>query len=40
VIAETLHVLLKYQSDLVKARKELDLDGTARGAPGIGAART
>jgi MoxR-like ATPase len=40
VIAETLHVLLKYQSDLVKARKELDLDGTARGAPGIGAARS
>ena len=29
VLGETLHVLLKYQSDLVKARKELNVDGTA-----------
>ena len=28
-LGETLHVLLKYQSDLVKARKELNVDGTA-----------
>jgi MoxR-like ATPase len=28
VLGETLHVLLKYQSDLVKARKELGVDGT------------
>ena len=28
VLGETLHVLLKYQSDLVKARKELNVDGT------------
>ena len=34
VIAETLQVLLKYQSDIAKARKELDLDGAATGAPG------
>ena len=27
VIGETLHVLLKYQSDLTKARKELQVDG-------------
>jgi MoxR-like ATPase len=27
VIGETLHVLLKYQSDLAKARKELQVDG-------------
>jgi MoxR-like ATPase len=27
VLGETLHVLLKYQSDLVKARKELGVDG-------------
>ncbi len=29
VIGETLHVLLKYQSDIVKARKELQVDGGA-----------
>src|SRR6478735_6929561 len=29
VIGDTLHVLLKYQSDLTKARKELNVDGTA-----------
>jgi MoxR-like ATPase len=29
VIGETLHVLLKYQSDIVKARKELQVDGSA-----------
>ncbi|HZR11648.1 MAG TPA: MoxR family ATPase [Acidimicrobiia bacterium] len=34
VIAETLQVLLKYQSDIAKARKELDLDGATAGAPG------
>ncbi len=28
VIGETLHVLLKYQSDIAKARKELGVDGT------------
>jgi MoxR-like ATPase len=28
-LGETLHVLLKYQSDLIKARKELNVDGTA-----------
>src|SRR4029077_5551678 len=28
-LGETLHVLLKYQSDLTKARKELNVDGTA-----------
>jgi MoxR-like ATPase len=28
-LGETLHVLLKYQSDLTKARKELGVDGTA-----------
>ncbi|HEY3097061.1 MAG TPA: MoxR family ATPase [Acidimicrobiia bacterium] len=27
IIGETLHVLLKYQSDIVKARKELQVDG-------------
>jgi MoxR-like ATPase len=27
-LGETLHVLLKYQSDLIKARKELGVDGT------------
>src|SRR5262249_45727295 len=27
VIGETLHVLLKYQSDIAKARKELQVDG-------------
>src|SRR4051812_19839145 len=27
-LGETLHVLLKYQSDLVKARKELNVDGS------------
>jgi MoxR-like ATPase len=27
LIGETLHVLLKYQSDIVKARKELQVDG-------------
>jgi MoxR-like ATPase len=35
VIGETLHVLLKYQSDIAKARKELQVDGgplTARTA--------
>ena len=30
VIGETLHVLLKYQSDITKARKELQVpDGSA-----------
>jgi len=32
VLGDTLHVLLKYQSDIVKARKELGVD-----APPIGA---
>src|ERR1700704_3164748 len=32
VISETLHVLLKYQSDLVKARKELESESR----PGVG----
>src|ERR687897_1302042 len=32
VITETLHVLLKYQSDITKARKELETSAT--GAPG------
>lgn len=30
VIADTLHVLLKYQADITKARKELGVDGGAR----------
>jgi MoxR-like ATPase len=29
VVGETLHVLLKYQSDIAKARKELGTDATA-----------
>ncbi len=29
VIGETLHVLLKYQSDITKARKELQVPDTA-----------
>ncbi len=33
VISETLHVLLKYQSDITKARKELETSATPRGAP-------
>ncbi len=35
IIGETLHVLLKYQSDLAKARKELQIDGAPlpSGAP-------
>ncbi len=35
VISETLHVLLKYQSDLVKVRKELESESR----PGVGAGR-
>jgi hypothetical protein len=35
VISETLHVLLKYQSDLVKARKEIESESR----PGVGAGR-
>jgi MoxR-like ATPase len=35
VVSETLHVLLKYQSDLVKARKEL----ASESRPGVGASR-
>ncbi len=35
VVSETLHVLLKYQSDLVKARKELESESRS----GVGAAR-
>jgi MoxR-like ATPase len=34
VITETLHVLLKYQSDITKARKELETNATPAGAPG------
>ena len=34
MIGETLHVLLKYQSDIAKARKELGVDGAAAGAHG------
>ncbi|HEX6312567.1 MAG TPA: MoxR family ATPase, partial [Acidimicrobiia bacterium] len=34
VITETLHVLLKYQSDIAKARKELETSATPAGAPG------
>jgi MoxR-like ATPase len=34
VITETLHVLLKYQSDITKARKELETSATPAGAPG------
>ena len=30
VIGETLHVLLKYQSDIAKARKELQVDADGR----------
>jgi len=33
VISETLHVLLKYQSDITKARKELETSATPTGAP-------
>ena len=35
IIGETLHVLLKYQSDIAKARKELQIDGAPlpSGAP-------
>jgi hypothetical protein len=29
VMGETLHVLLKYQSDITKARKELGVDAPA-----------
>jgi MoxR-like ATPase len=32
VLGDTLHVLLKYQSDIVKARKELGVDAPAIGA--------
>ena len=32
VISETLHVLLKYQSDITKARKELETSATPTGA--------
>jgi hypothetical protein len=33
VISETLHVLLKYQADITKARKELETNATPAGAP-------
>jgi MoxR-like ATPase len=33
VISETLHVLLKYQSDITKARKELETSATPTGVP-------
>ena len=36
VIGETLHVLLKYQTDITKARKELGVDG----GPSIGPKRS
>ena len=32
VLGDTLHVLLKYQSDITKARKELGVDAPAVGA--------
>ena len=35
IIGETLHVLLKYQTDIAKARKELGVDG----GPSIGPKR-
>jgi len=38
VIGETLHVLLKYQSDIAKARKEL-VDAPGDRKPGIGSAK-
>ena len=32
VLGDTLHVLLKYQTDITKARKELGVDAPAVGA--------